>query len=151
MNSESTKSDSSECRRVLLIHGLGSHRVFMWPLAWYLNRNGFVTSTFGYRSWWWTIEYHAECLAEELDRLQRDPNVDSFAIVGHSLGGIVTRQAILGDGSSSPFSKLKRVVQLGSPNHGSPIARRLGYILTFCKTLRQLLSMAVFRSSVLFE
>ena len=138
MNSEAHRPAPSVCRSVLLIHGLGSHRVFMWPIAWYLNRNGFVATTFGYRSWWWSIEFHAQCLAEELDRLEQDPNVDSYAIVGHSMGGIVTRQAILGDGSSKPFPKLKRVVQLGSPNHGTSKARRLGHMLSFCKTLRQI-------------
>ena len=138
MNSESTKSDSNACRRILLVHGLGSHRVFMWPLAWYLTRNGFVVTNFGYRSFWRSIEYHAQSLTEEFDRLQCDPSVDSFAVVGHSMGGIITRQAILNGGNSGSFSKLKRVVQLGSPNRGSPAARRLGYLLPFCKTLCQI-------------
>jgi len=142
MNSESTQSDSDVCRRVVLIHGLGANRAVMWPLKWYLNRKGFVATTFGYSSWWWSIEHHAKRFAAELDRLEQDPDVDAFAVVGHSLGGIVTRQAILDDGSSDSsskkFSKLKRVVQLGSPNQGTSTAWRLKYLFPLCKTLRQI-------------
>ena len=142
MISEPTQPNSNPCRRVVLIHGLAAHYMHMWPMAWYLNRNGFDVTTFGYRSWFWSIERHAERFAAELDRLERDPDVDSFAVVAHSMGGIVTRQAILSSVSaeSSPrtFSKLKRVVLLGPPNQGSPKARRFGYFFPFCKTVRQL-------------
>lgn len=137
-----TQFDSNACKRVVLIHGLAAHYVHLWPMAWYLNRKGFDVSIFGYRSWFWSIERHAERFAEELDRLEQDPNVESFAVVAHSMGGIVTRQAILGSDSteSSPrtFSKLKRVVLLGPPNQGSPKARRFGFFFPFCKTVRQL-------------
>lgn len=148
MNPQPTQPDLIACKRVILIHGLAAHYIYLWPMAWYLNRNGFSVTTFGYRSWFWSIERHAERFAVELGRLEQDPNVDSFAVVAHSMGGIVTRQAILsglnglsGDSAkSSPgaFSKLKRVVMLGSPNHGSPQARRFGRIFPFCKTVRQL-------------
>ena len=138
MNSEAHRPAPSVCRSVLLIHGLGSHRVFMWPIVWYLNRNGFVATTFGYRSFTRSIEHHAELLCEELDRLQADPEIDSFAIVGHSMGGIVTRQALLSSGASERFSKLKRVVQLGSPNHGSWAAKLVGNLFWFLKTFRQI-------------
>lgn len=153
-----TQPEPKPPRHVVLIHGLGAHRILMWPLAWYLNRKGLVATTFGYSSWWWSIEHHANRFREKLQRLEEDPAVESFGIVAHSMGSVVTRQALLvgclGESSSNssslsdsesrsqssaqPFSKLSRVVLLGPPNQGSPSARRLGKILPFCKTVRQI-------------
>ena len=158
MDSEATQPESKPTRHVVLIHGLGAHRVLMWPLAWYLNRKGFVATTFGYPSWWWSIEHHANRFRDTLERLEKDPGVESFSIVAHSMGSIVTRQAILSESlsgsssksssdpdpesaspsSSQPFYKLSRLVLLGPPNQGSPSARRLAAVLPFCKTLRQI-------------
>lgn len=137
MNPDTTQSSTKSSKQVVIIHGLGGHWIFMLPMAWYLNRKGFNATTFGYRSWFRSIEHHASCFRKVLERLEQDPEVDSFDIVAHSMGGIVTRQAILGDGDSTSLSKLNRVVQLGPPNHGSPIATRLGGLMPFCKTLNQ--------------
>ena len=147
MAPEATQPESKPKRRVVLIHGLGGHRILMWPLAWYLNRKGFVVTTFGYPSWWWSIEHHANRFRDMLEQLEEDPDVKSFDIVAYSMGSLVTRQAILSDShfesppsesSSQPFSKLSPVVLLGPSNQGSPSARRLAAVLPFCKTLRQI-------------
>ena len=118
---------------VVLIHGLAGHWFLMWPLAWQIKKLGFTTSTFGYRSWFRSIEHHALRFKARLEKLEQDPTVEAIHIVAHSMGSIVTRQAIL----DSRFSKLQRIVMLGPPNQGSPMAKFLGYILPFCKTLRQ--------------
>lgn len=119
---------------IVLIHGLAGNRLTLWPLAYQLRRSGFTTSTFGYPSWWWSIEHHARRFKQHLHKLADDESIEQFHIVAHSMGSIVTRQALL----DSRFDKLGRVVMLACPNHGSPVARVLGTVLPFCKTLRQI-------------
>jgi esterase/lipase len=121
---------------VVLIHGLAGSPMVMWPLAWRLQKFGFATSTFGYASWFWSIEHHARRLTECLKQLEQDPEIHRFHIVAHSMGTIVTRQSIL----YQRFNKLNRIVMLASPNQGSPVARVMGTVLPFCRTLRQLSS-----------
>ncbi len=108
----------------------------LWPLVFQMRRAGFTTSTFGYPSWWWSIEYHANRFRQHLDRIGDDDSIESFHIVAHSMGSIVTRQTLL----DSRFGKLGRIVMLASPNQGSPVAQALGTVLPFCKTLRQISS-----------
>ena len=51
--------------------------------------------------------------------------IERFAIVGHSMGGLVTRAAILDATreSQSWVKQLDQVVFLGTPHHGSPLER----------------------------
>jgi len=66
-------------------------------------------------------------LAAELERLLDDwpVAVESLAIVGHSMGGLVARSAVwqaMQAGMRWP-SKLRQLVFLGSPHHGAPLER----------------------------
>jgi len=133
MIAESNHQKQTGRNHVVLIHGLAAVRPIMWPLAWQIKKQGFSTSTFGYPSWWWSIEHHARRFAACLSKLESNPDIETISVVAHSMGGIVTRQAIL----ESEFKKLHRVVMLASPNQGSPVAKALGYVLPFCKTLHQ--------------
>ena len=126
--------EPSRRHHVVLIHGLAASRPLMWPLAWQIGRHGFSTSNFGYPSCWWSIEHHARKLASHLTKLDSNPEIESVYVVAHSMGGIVTSQAVL----NSKLEKLQRIVMLGSPNRGSPVAKALGVVLPFCKTLQQL-------------
>jgi pimeloyl-ACP methyl ester carboxylesterase len=119
---------------IVLIHGLAGNRLTLWPLAYQLRRSGFTTSTFGYASWWWSIEHHASRFTQHLNQIANDQAINHFHIVAHSMGSIVTRTALL----ESRFEKLGRIVMLAAPNQGSPVARVLGTGLPFCKTLRQI-------------
>ena len=119
---------------VVLIHGLAAHRILFWPLGWKLRKSGFRTHSFGYRSWFWSIETHAARFEQYLLKHDCDPEIKNIHIVAHSMGAIVTRQALL----NSQLQKLRRVVMLASPNRGSPMARFLAYVIPFCKTLRQI-------------
>lgn len=118
---------------VVLIHGLAGHRAVMWPLARHLHRAGFQTSRFGYRSFFHSIEAHANRLADKLAELEASSDVDSFHLVAHSMGSIVARQAIL----TRPSEKLRRIVMLAPPNQGTPAATLLGYIFPFSRTIHQ--------------
>lgn len=127
---------SNSPAHVILVHGLAGSPMAMWPLAWQLRKSGYSSSTFGYPSWFWSIEHHATRFRHRLDKLQNDESISEFNIVAHSMGTIVTRQAILEQ--HLRYTKLRRIVMLASPNQGSPVARVLGNVLPFCKTLRQL-------------
>lgn len=128
-------SDLSPQPFVVLIHGLGGHRMLLLPLAWRLQRAGFATKRFGYRSVRGTIEIHAQRFREFLDQFDKSPQCKELNIVAHSMGAIVTRQALL---DWQP-AKLKRIVMLGPPNQGSPAASFLSRrIAPWCRTLGQL-------------
>ncbi len=133
-DSQIQAGNESERTLVVLIHGLAAHRILLWPLSSKLRSAGFQTVSFGYRSWLWSIETHAKRFEQFLVRQESDPTISHIHIVAHSMGAIVTRQAIL----NRRLKKLRRIVMLGAPNQGSPTARLLGNVLPFCKTLRQI-------------
>lgn len=119
---------------VVLIHGIGAHHLLLTPLAFRLNRAGYLTHRYGYRSLLKTIPCHAIEFGKFLQSLESNTEISRFHIVAHSMGGIITRQMLI----DHAFKKLGRVVMLGSPHHGSHAARNLGSVMPFIKTLNQL-------------
>jgi pimeloyl-ACP methyl ester carboxylesterase len=75
------------------------------------------------------ISSNGRMLAKLLDQLvvAWPVTIDELAIVGHSMGGLVARSACLAaDGGPDTYawrSKLRDLVCLGSPHHGSPLER----------------------------
>lgn len=104
-----------ERRRVLLVHGLLNADWWLRPLAARLRSEGFETELFGYASVLGGPERAIPRLAERL----RSGGFD--AVVGHSLGGLVSLEAL----RAVPDSRVSRVVCLGSPLRGSQAARNL--------------------------
>lgn len=99
--------------KVGLIHGLGRGPGSMSLLGLRLERHGFTTFTMGYNSRTATVQ---EAEADILTQLaQKAP--DGCHMVGHSLGGVLALRIK----AQSP-AHYGRVVQLGSPNKGSPMA-----------------------------
>jgi len=120
---------------VVFIHGIAAPRFVFLYLKWYLARNGFSSRIFGYRSVFKTIPVHADAFIKTLRKIDNDPKIDRFHIVAHSMGGIVTRQALL---KYRP-AKLERFLMLATPNKGSSAARRMSnHIFRFSKTLKQI-------------
>jgi len=75
---------------------------------------------------------HAERLKQRLHETDSDPAVLSLHIVAHSMGCIVTRQALL---DNLPL-KLGKVVMLCPPNRGSHVATRFSPLLgRLCRTM----------------
>lgn len=120
---------------IVFIHGIAAPRFVFLYLKWFLSRNGFSSQIFGYRSVFKTIPIHADKFIETLKRLDKDPTIGEFHIVAHSMGGIVTRQALL---EFRP-RKLRRFLMLATPNEGSAAARKMSAsIFRFSKTLKQI-------------
>lgn len=82
---------------------------------------------------------HASRLVERLRKLNEDNRFDQVHIVAHSLGAIITRQALLTmEDSGERLEKLSRIVMLSPPNQGSAAAERLSYLVPFSTTVRQI-------------
>ena len=67
----------------------------------------------------------AEMIAEKIDRICLRTGLKSFHIVGHSKGGLIAREYVQHFGGTE---RVKSVITLGSPHHGTPTAA-IGFTL----------------------
>ena len=112
---------------VVILHGLGRTRSGMSSLAKYLKKNGgYTTFNVSYPSTRSGIADHAKALAGIIENLE---GIDRIDLVGHSMGNIVIRRYLADQTDdltgAKPDARIKRVVMLGPPNHGSIIANIL--------------------------
>lgn len=111
--------------RVFLIHGMGRTPASMWILDRRLRGLGYRPSLFGY---FVTVTNLDDIVARFTAHIERvlvadgstGTNETAYAIVGHSLGGLITRLA----GSKLPAG-LRCCVMLAPPNHPPAMARTL--------------------------
>lgn len=103
--------------RVTLIHGMGRTSVSLALLAARLRRAGHQTSSYGY----FVSRDPLDVIADRfVEHIERSGGVDAdFAVVGHSLGNIVTRMAL------ERLPGLRRLVMLAPPNQPPALARLL--------------------------
>jgi pimeloyl-ACP methyl ester carboxylesterase len=113
---------STDSRQVVILaHGIGAFPLTMALLEKRLVERGFRTINWSYPSYFRSIDAHAARLCERLDRLENNQTIDTIHFVGHSMGSIVCRAAILAREATS--QKFGRFVMLAPPNHGSFVAR----------------------------
>ncbi len=110
--------------RVFLIHGMGRSRASMIWLARRLSRAGHRPSRFGYSVMRRDIDAIVASFVAHIEAAL-EPG-ETYAIVGHSLGNIITRAA----GDRLPEG-LCRFVMLAPPNRSPSMARRLKNNLVF--------------------
>lgn len=129
-------NDSTGQREVVfLLHGIGAHKLMMVPLARRLAAAGYEVVNWGYPSVFGCIEDHAERLAAALDEVDQSQPTPAIHIVAHSMGSIVTRVAL----TKKVPANLRRVVFLGPPNRGSPVASFFGpWLKRVCQPIDQL-------------
>ena len=101
--------------KILLLHGIWNAKAWLNPLAARLRAAGFDAQVFGYPSVMGGPEVAVPSLIAHLR------NSGPVAVVGHSLGGLITLEAL----RQAPDLPVSRVVCLGSPLRGSGAARGL--------------------------
>lgn len=118
-------------RLVILVHGLDEPGYLWRDAIPALRAAGHVVARFEYPNDG-PIAASADRFAEELLRLRRC-GVREVDVVAHSMGGLVTRDLLTrpahygGDaGGGTRFPAIPRFVMLGTPNHGSELARLRG-------------------------
>lgn len=110
--------------KIVLIHGLLRTEKSLKRLGNYLSSLGHTVCHYRYPSSRYVIADHGDHFADYLSRLTMDDQESTFAIISHSLGGIVARQALcqLPEKQAARFQKL---IMLTPPNKGSAMARRI--------------------------
>jgi pimeloyl-ACP methyl ester carboxylesterase len=121
-----TRGDASVDRTstlVLFVHGLGNHES-MWGQSYLdiVRAHGAAAMTVRYTTGQAIADSGAE-LADLLDRLVAawPVAVDRIVLVGHSMGGLVIREALA---AGRPWrQQVSDVVTLGTPHSGAPLER----------------------------
>lgn len=94
---------------VLLIHGLSRAPLSLFSLERRLRQSGHHTEQFGYGAF---MESYTDIVGRLRSRLEVLSRRESYAIVAHSLGGLLTRSAL----DRVRFSLPRSIVMLGTPN-----------------------------------
>jgi pimeloyl-ACP methyl ester carboxylesterase len=118
-------------RAVVLVHGLDDPGWSWRDMAPRLLDAGWTVVRFEYPN--------DQCIARSADLLAaglaglRSRGIEQVDVVAHSMGGLVSRDALTraefyagdgsGRGSAGRLPAVRRLLMLGTPNHGSPMAR----------------------------
>ena len=113
-----TISDQKE--NIVLVHGYARSSSAMWKLEDRLKSDGFHTINIDYPSFCTTLE---EVKKEVYQQIQDccSKSKTKVHFVGHSLGGLLIR-SFLGE---NKIENLGNVVNMGSPNKGTPVVEHL--------------------------
>ncbi len=103
---------------VVLIHGQGRTPMSMTLLGWRLRRWGYQTVYFGYAGF---AESFDTITQRFIQTVQHRIDPQPYAIVAHSLGGIITRAGLSALIENPP----KHLVMLAPPNQPSQMAKKL--------------------------
>jgi hypothetical protein len=104
---------------LLLVHGLWRTPLSFLLLARRLRRSGYRTEQFGYAA---VAQRYDVIVARLVDRLERLAAAGPYAIIGHSLGGVLLRSALSRLAGPAP----EHLVLLGTPNRPPRLAHLLG-------------------------
>lgn len=102
---------------IIFIHGLyHNHTAWYLYLRWFRRWGWEHTTAMNLRGKFRSIQNYVQVLTEEVERVLADTGSSQVDLVGHSMGGLVIRSYLAND---SAKEKVRRVVTLGSPHHGS--------------------------------
>jgi hypothetical protein len=137
---------------IVLVHGFTSHGRYLADLAGFLDSHGFCSAIFNYDSYL-GIDQAARDLADRIDQVRAPVERYGFAVVAHSMGGLVARSF---SRITALRENLRGVVLLGTPNNGTLANREvISYMLDwgdwltgpnpyarapFCRSAQQLTS-----------
>jgi triacylglycerol lipase len=109
------EKSAAEEKHVVVLHGLIVNKFFMSGISSHLKKQGYTVHSMSYptrgKSFDKLLDEH---IAPVIDKIPAK-KVD---FVVHSMGGLMVRMYALKYG----VKKIRRVVMIGTPNHGSPVA-----------------------------
>ncbi|MDD5699437.1 MAG: alpha/beta fold hydrolase [Victivallaceae bacterium] len=129
--------DSKNDRReiVVLIHGLIRRSLDMYVMGKFLRRHGFAVYIYDYKTSEKNLTGHGEDLRNYLLKIMAENPADiPIDIVTHSMGGILTRYALVQTQKNKgklDISRINRIVMLAPPHGGSKVARLFVKYLPF--------------------
>jgi alpha/beta hydrolase family protein len=112
--------------QVLLIHGMGRTALSMARLAREVRRAGHSVRLLGYVA---AVEPFARIVRRVQENFVRAGTAGPYAVVGHSLGGLLARVA-LGECAAN-FPAPLHLIMLGTPNRMPRQAQRYGRLLPY--------------------
>ena len=101
---------------VILVHGLDSRPGFFDDLATFLESKGYRTARYAYPNDD-RISDSAKALSGKLRDLALDHQEMEFALIGHSMGGILCRELV--ENPKLQVDQVRAVAFLGTPHRGS--------------------------------
>lgn len=118
---------------ILLVHGIVDNHTIFAPLERALRRRGFSDlSSFDYGLLTSDVRATSEDLAVAVETLVADSGYEKVHVIGHSLGGLVTRYYVQRMGG---HERVHTVVTLGTPHQGTVLAKA-GSMLPLVRQLR---------------
>jgi triacylglycerol lipase len=105
-------------RSVLMIHGYLCNRGLWWWLRRRLRARGVAVATITLAHPLGAIDPAADELAARIDQLLAETRADRIALVGHSMGGLVSRAYLRRHGAG----KVDKLVTIATPHHGTVLA-----------------------------
>lgn len=107
---------------IVLIHGLMRTSLSMWPLKNFLKRKGYEVYIYSYPSHKYSIQEHGTYLNQYIKNLLAKNPGAKINFITHSLGGIITREAI-SKLSKEQLKNIGSLIMLAPPNQGSKLAK----------------------------
>lgn len=104
---------------VLLLHGYGCNSGYWAHLAPLLDAARISHATVDLEPVAGDIDGYVPLVERAVERLCADAGADKVAIVAHSMGGLVARAWMRAHGTG----RVARVITLGTPHHGTALAR----------------------------
>lgn len=118
---------------IVLVHGIVDNHTIFAPLERALRRRGFTDlSSFDYGVLTSDVRATAADLAVAVERLIEESGAEKVHVIGHSLGGLITRYYVQRMGG---HHRVHTVVTLGTPHQGTALARA-GSVLPLIRQLR---------------
>jgi hypothetical protein len=104
---------------LLLVHGLWRTPLSLLLLVRQLRGWGYGTEQFGYAA---VAQGYDAIVSRLIARLERLANAGPYAVIGHSMGGVLLRSALPHLTAPQP----QHIIMLGTPNRPPGLARVLG-------------------------
>ena len=108
---------------VLLIHGYVNNAGAMWRLWKALVDQGFGVYTLNLEPVYADIDAYAPLIAARIAAIRAATGAADVTLVGHSMGGLAARAYLRACARQQTATALAKVITLGSPHHGTALAR----------------------------